>query len=80
MGRKKAREKYVSKGIVGHPMRHRANHRERLMHKLNAWLQGKPVTLSVPDPTRRDDTRMKVPAIEWWGSPKPKTVKVEDES
>ena len=62
MGKKKSREKYVSKGIVGHPRRTRATGFDKMMNKLKAWQQGKPVKLTLYG--------YKTTALEAWGDPK----------
>ena len=55
MGKKKSREKYTSKGIVGSPMKS-VNKSDpgysfrRLMNQRDAWKQGRNVVLTVPNP------------------------------
>ena len=45
MGSKSKGKSYVSKGIVGRPMRTPARGSEKILNKLRAWKAGKPVKL-----------------------------------
>lgn len=81
MGKKaKKGEKYVSKGIVGHPMKTRASVNERIMNQLDAWKKGKRVMLSIPRELG-DAGSPRVEAKTVWGAPvsNSKVATVRDE-
>lgn len=70
--RRKSREKYVSKGIVGHPKRCRnRDPLARLVNQQKAWLAGKNVVLTIanPDTTCTNERFIKVNARDYWGLP-----------
>lgn len=72
MGSKSKGKPYISKGIVGRPMRTPAKGAEKIFNKLNAWKAGKPVKLF-----RNNEW---VDAREVWGSPFRKTrIEIVDE-
>lgn len=74
MGSKSKGKSYISKGIVGHPMRTRAKGSEKILNQIKAWKAGKPVYISIP---REYDKNGKmigngeppVLATELWGDP-----------
>ena len=39
----KSRKQYISKGVVGRPMKTPATGAEKIMNKVNAWVKGKKV-------------------------------------
>lgn len=84
----KSRNQYVSKGIVGRPMRTPIKGKEKILNRVNAWKAGKPVKISIPREYDEKTGKMKgsgepkVWAHEEWGSPfrKPKREKDEVQS
>jgi len=77
MGKKKSREKYTSKGIVGSPMKS-VNKSDpgysfrRLMNQRDAWKQGRNVVLTVPNPNDKETNKpfIRKNAREVWGDPR----------
>lgn len=65
----KQREKYVSKGSVGHPRRTPARGTEKILNKIRAWKAGKPVKLFVNNEW--------VDAVSIWGDPNRKLKEVD---
>lgn len=61
MGSKSKGKSYVSKGIVGRPMRTPARGSEKILNKIRAWKAGKTVKLFYENEW--------VNANEIWGSP-----------
>lgn len=61
MGSKSKGKSYVSKGIVGRPMRTPATGSEKILNKIKAWKAGKPVKIFFGNEW--------VDAREVWGSP-----------
>lgn len=82
MGSKKS---YVSKGIVGRPMRTPAKGREKIINRLNAWKAGKQVKISIPREYDEKTRKMKGSgepkrwAHEEWGSPFRKAKREKDD-
>lgn len=78
LGKKKSRDKYVSKGIVGTTKSRSRNDPDakarRLRNQQEAWQQGKNVVLTVENPNKNETNRrfIKVNAREVWGNPKRK--------
>ena len=76
MGKKKSREKYTSKGIVGSPMKSSSKTDpdyafRRLMNQRHAWKQGRNVVLTVPNPNDKETNKpfIRKSAREVWGDP-----------
>jgi hypothetical protein len=80
MGKKKAKSSgYVSKGIVGHPMKTKQRDpAARIMNQVQAWKKGKNVLLSIPS-DKNPSIMEKVPALSIWGNPKPKQATADTE-
>ena len=78
LGKKKLRDKYISKGIVGTTKSRSRNDSDakarRLRNQQEAWQQGKNVVLTVENPNKNETNRrfIKVNAREVWGNPKRK--------
>lgn len=74
MGKKKSRSKQISKGEVGNPAKSRLRHWEegyasqRIQNQLNAFLKGKRVMLTIPNPNKNETNKpmIRVPANEVW--------------
>lgn len=74
MGKKRSKNnrkgQYISKGVVGHSMRLRERDvAKRMMNQLDAWIAGKNVVLSRPNPARSDGQHQKIKATDFWGPP-----------
>tara|TARA_B100001769_G_C21883657_1_gene477760 strand:- start:494 stop:736 length:243 start_codon:yes stop_codon:yes gene_type:complete len=74
MGKKSSKTSYTSKGIIGRPMRSRKRHWEegylsdRLSNQLTAFLKGKKVMLTIPNPNKNETNKpmIRVPAHTVW--------------
>ena len=79
MAKKKSRDKYTSKGVVGKTMKSRSNSDDdyasrRLMNQQAAWQNGKNVVVTIQNPNKNETNKpfIKVNARDIWGSPKRK--------
>jgi hypothetical protein len=76
MAKKKSRDKYVSKGVVGTTKSRNKNDptypMKRLINQHNAWRMGKNVVLTIanPNPNETNKRFIKVNARDHWGDPK----------
>tara|TARA_B100001094_G_scaffold180108_2_gene174414 strand:- start:716 stop:958 length:243 start_codon:yes stop_codon:yes gene_type:complete len=74
MGKKSSKTSYTSKGEIGRPMRSRLRHldegyeSQRIMNQLTAFLKGKKVMLTIPNPNKNETNKpmIKVPAHTVW--------------
>ena len=77
MAKKKSREKYTSKGIVGSPMKSSSKQDSdyafrRIQNQRIAWKQGRNVVLTVPNPNDKETNKpfIRKSAREVWGDPR----------
>lgn len=72
MAKKKSRKSRQSKGIVGSPKKSRTSVGvKRLLNQQAAWLAGKRVMLTIPNPDKNvtNERFIRVEAREVWGLP-----------
>ena len=72
MAKKKSRKSRTSNGVVGSPKRAKTSvGTKRLLNQMNAWMEGKRVMLTVPNPdVAATNARMiKLEARQVWGLP-----------
>ena len=78
VGKKKSRDKYTSKGIIGKTKSRSKNDEDysalRLINQQAAWLAGKNVVLTIENPNKNETNKpfIKVNARNVWGSPNKK--------
>jgi len=77
MGKKKSREKYTSKGIVGSPMKSSTKQDpgyafRRSLNQRIAWKEGRNVVLTIPNPNDKETNKpfIRVNARQVWGDPR----------
>ena len=86
-GKRKSGNNYVSKGerpnvkkSITKALRrdYMAAPMSRLNNQIDAWLLGKPVMLTIPNPNKKitNKAMIRVPAIEVWGRPKSMQIKM----
>ena len=84
--RKKSRASQTSKGerrnvVNGKHRKSDWTPLQTILHKQEAWLQGKKVMLTIPNPNKNETKArfIRVPANQIWGSPKPYMMKATPE-
>lgn len=72
MAKKKSRKSRTSNGVIGSPERAKTSvGTKRLLNQMEAWLKGKRVMLTVPNPdvTAKNARMIKLEARQVWGLP-----------
>lgn len=72
MAKKKSRKSRTSNGVIGSPKRAKTSvGMKRLLNQMDAWMEGKRVMLTVPNPdvTAKNARMIKLEARQVWGLP-----------
>lgn len=73
MGKKKQRASQTSKGEIGNPLKTSIRTpATRQINQRNAWLKGKNVVLTIPNPSKSETNKpfIRVNARDIWGDPR----------